>query len=155
MFQRAGLYHHYRNRIDIPTANTSSSLNVRITSVWRLHQCAAASDVRIIRHMPVADAASKSDTTGCTKTSWKRLLAGRSRCSLRWHRTIWRFAARVNCLAKTKAAQWKPSASAPYRVAGNAVDTQKRLPSLPGRSHQPQTDRAADASLLPDDFILT
>lgn len=30
---------------------------------------------------------------------------------LRWQRTIWRSAARVNCLAKNKAAQWKPSVS--------------------------------------------
>ncbi len=133
-FQRAGLYNHYRNWIDIPTANTiiierADHFGLRLHQlrgrVGRSHHQAYAS---------AADAASKSDDYRCTKKLLKRLPRWKISVGLRWQRTIWRFAARVNCLAKNKAAQWSHRFLAADGVAGKppSIGTESRTRAVAG-----------------------
>ncbi len=113
-FQRAGLYHHYRKTgIDIPTANTIIIERADHFGLAQLHQLRGR--VGRSHHQAYAWLLTphpKAMTTDAQKrleaiASLEDLGAGFALAT----QMISRFAARVNCLAKNKAAQWKPSVS--------------------------------------------
>lgn len=99
--------------IDIPTANTIIIERADHFGLAQLHQLRGR--VGRSHHQAYAWLLTphpKAMTTDAQKrleaiASLEDLGAG----VLRWRLTIWRSAARANCLAKSKAAQWKPLAS--------------------------------------------
>ena len=89
--------------IDIPTANTIIIERADHFGLAQLHQLRGR--VGRSHHQAYAWLLTPHPKA-MTTDAQKRLEA-----VLRWQRTIWRSAAQVNCLAKNKAAQWKPSVS--------------------------------------------
>lgn len=98
--------------IDIPTANTIIIERADHFGLAQLHQLRGR--VGRSHHQAYAWLLTPHPKA-MTTDAQKRLEAIASledlRAGLRWQRTIWRFAARVNCLAKNKVAQWKLSVS--------------------------------------------
>lgn len=98
--------------IDIPTANTIIIERADHFGLAQLHQLRGR--VGRSHHQAYAWLLTPHPKA-MTTDAQKRLEAIASLEDLgqvlRWQRTIWRFAARVNCLAKNKAAQWKLSVS--------------------------------------------
>jgi transcription-repair coupling factor (superfamily II helicase) len=155
--QPAGLHHHHRIGIDVPSANTIIINRADKLGLAQLHQLrgrVGRSHHRAYAYLIVPPA--QAMTTDAVKRieaieSLEDLGAG-----FRWPPTIWRFAARASCWARSRAARFTRSVSpCTWRCWSGRCRRSRpaRCRSWTGRWITAPEIELQSPALIPDDYL--